>query len=69
MAKTTQTNQSKNLAQMNPKLDTTTSEFDYCEWLKTEPTKEEFFAVWRQFNAVEKAAVLADFQQWLAANS
>lgn len=54
---------------MNPKLDTTTSEFDYCEWLKTEPTKEEFFAVWRQFNAVEKAAVLADFQQWLAANS
>ena len=54
---------------MNPKLDTNNPEFDYCEWLSTEPNKEEFLAVWRQFNAAEKAAVLADFQQWLAANS
>jgi hypothetical protein len=43
--------------------------FDYCEWIKTDPTQQEFLAVWRQFTAAEKAAVLADFQQWLAANS
>jgi hypothetical protein len=54
---------------MNPKLDTHNLEFDYCEWLQTEPTKEEFLAVWCQFTAVEKAAVLADFFLWLAANS
>lgn len=54
---------------MNQKLDTNNPEFDYCEWLKTAPTKAEFLAVWRQFTAEEKAAVLADFQQWLAANS
>jgi hypothetical protein len=54
---------------MNRIVDTNSPEFDYCEWLGTEPTKEEFLVVWRQFNAAEKAAVLAEFQQWLAANS
>jgi hypothetical protein len=54
---------------MNKKLDTNTPEFDYCEWLGTEPNKEEFLAVWCQFNAAEKAAVLAEFLRWLAANS
>lgn len=54
---------------MDPKFDTNNPEFDYCEWLKTEPSQEEFLVVWHQLNAAEKAAVLADFQQWLAANS
>jgi hypothetical protein len=47
---------------------TNNPDFDYCEWLKTEPTKEEFLTVWQQFTATEKAAILADFQQWLKNN-
>jgi hypothetical protein len=39
--------------------------FDYCNWLTTNPSKEEFLSVWQQFSPTEKAAVLADFQQWL----
>lgn len=44
-------------------------DFDYCEWIKTEPTEEEFLAVWQQFTETEKIAVLADYQRWLVANS
>jgi hypothetical protein len=47
---------------------TNNPDFDYCEWLTTKPTKEEFLAVWQQFTAAEKAAILADFQQWLKNN-
>ena len=54
---------------MNRKFDPSNPEFDYCEWLETKPTKEEFLAVWCQFNEAERAAVLADFFVWLAANS
>jgi len=43
-------------------------DFDYCEWLTTKPTKKEFLAVWQQFTAAEKAAILGDFQQWLKNN-
>ncbi len=44
-------------------------DFDYCEWLTTQPTKEEFLAVWHQFTAAEKAAVLQDFAEWLEGES
>jgi hypothetical protein len=50
-------------------INTNSPDFDYCEWIKTDQTKEEFLAVWQQFTETEKVAVLADFQQWLAANS
>jgi hypothetical protein len=49
-------------------MDINSTDFDYCEWLTTQPTKEEFLAVWQQFTAAEKAAILADFEQWLENN-
>lgn len=56
--------------QMKPtELNINSPNFDYCEWIQTEPTEEEFLVVWQQFTEIEKAAVLADYQQWLVANS
>lgn len=54
-----------NVAQLN----SNSPDFDYCEWIQTEPTKAEFLAVWQQLNDQEKSAVLADYHQWLIANS
>lgn len=54
---------------MNQKLDVNSLDFDYCKWLETEPNKEEFLLVWNQFTETEKAAILADFYQWLVANN
>ena len=49
---------------------TNSPDFDYCEWLTSEPTnKEEFLTVWQQFTAAEKAAVLQDFAEWLEGES
>jgi hypothetical protein len=65
--KPNQTQSNKTKLNMNT-TNTNNPEFDYCEWLTTKPTKEEFLTVWQQFTATEKAAILADFQQWLENN-
>lgn len=55
--------------QMKPtQLNINSPDFDYCEWIQTATTKEEFLAIWQQFTEKEKAAVLADYQRWLVAN-
>jgi len=67
-------NQAKQTKPNQTKLNMNTTninnpEFDYCEWLTTKPTKEEFLTVWQQFTAAEKAAVLQDFAEWLESES
>lgn len=66
-AKTSKTKLNQTQLNMNT-TNTNSPDFDYCEWLTTKPTKQEFLTVWQQFTAAEKAAVWADFQQWLKNN-
>ncbi|MGE5660038.1 MAG: hypothetical protein ACM37W_25890 [Actinomycetota bacterium] len=51
------------------KTDVNSIDFDYLEWTKTNPTQEEFLAVWQQFSKTEQAQILADFERWLNANN
>jgi hypothetical protein len=55
---------SMDAAQLNPN----SPDFDYCEWIQTEPTQAEFLSVWQQLTDKEKAAVLTDYHLWLTAN-
>ncbi|MGE5655101.1 MAG: hypothetical protein ACM37W_00505 [Actinomycetota bacterium] len=49
--------------------DVNSIDFDYLEWTQTNPTQEEFIAVWQQFSEYERSLILADFERWLATNS